>query len=174
MNKKFLLLAALIVIISFSAGVFTEILVPAGRVQLSTDLPAASAAVMDYLKSDALTVLAALIFSATVVLMPAVALLALGKTFSLGFSAAYILSCGADKAFGILLAALLPRGLFKIPAYMALICLSFQTARLIRANYLQPAHLRAALIPCLRGYLLCFLTLAASSILEAFLLQGVL
>lgn len=174
MNKKHVLLIALIVIFSFSAGVFTEILVPPGRFQLSTELPAAGAAVMDYLKSDALTVLAALIFSCTVVLMPAVALLALGKTFSLGFSAAYILSSGADKAFGILLAALLPRGLFKIPAYMALIFISFQTARLIKENYQQPAKLRHCLISCLRGYLLCFLALAVSSLLEAILLQGVL
>ncbi len=174
MNKNHVLIISLIVIISFSAGVFTEILVPSGRFQLSTDLPAAGTAILDYLKSDALTVLASLIFSCTVVLMPAVALLALGKTFSLGFSAAYILSCGADKAFGILLAALLPRGLFKIPAYMALIFLSVQTARLIRENFHQPSKLRGCLTSCLRGYLLCFLILAVSSILEAVLLQGVL
>ncbi len=174
MNKKSVILIALIIIISFSAGVFTEILVPPGRFQLSTQLPDAGTAVIDYLKSDALMVLAALIFSCTVVLMPAVALLTLGKTFSLGFSAAYILSSGTDKAFGILLAALLPRGLFKIPAYMALIFFSFQAARLIRENYQQPAKLRHCLPACLRGYLLCFLALAVSSLLEAILLQGVL
>lgn len=81
MNKNHVLIISLIVIISFSAGVFTEILVPSGRFQLSTDLPAAGTAILDYLRSDALTMLASLIFSCTVVLMPAVALLAWERPF---------------------------------------------------------------------------------------------
>ena len=90
MNKKYLLPAALIIVISFSAGIFTEILASPAHLQLSTDLPSLSAAISAYLKSDILTVLAAMIFACTVILMPAVAFLAIGKTFSLGFSAAYI------------------------------------------------------------------------------------
>lgn len=174
MNKKYLLPAALIIVISFSAGIFTEILASPAHLQLSTDLPSLSAAISAYLKSDILTVLAAMIFACTVILMPAVAFLAMGKTFSLGFSAAYILSSGTDKAFGILLAALLPRGMFKIPAYMALILIAYETARVVKENYQQPMKLRHNLFPCIRGYLFCFITLAVSSILEAVLLQSVL
>lgn len=106
--------------------------------------------------------------------MPVVALMAIGKTFSLGFSAAYILSSSGDQAFGILLAALLPRGIFKIPAYIALVIISYGTAKFVKRNYRNQAALQKGALPYLSNFLLCFLLMAISSILEVLLLQGVL
>lgn len=173
MNKNFVLFVSLFLIVSFSAGVFTEIVVPSEKMTISTDLPGLMASLIDYIKSDIITILAAMIFSALFFLMPLVVLMVIGKTFSLGFSAAYILSSFEEKGFSVVLAALLPRGLFKVPAYIALIIVSFETAKFVRKNYQNPQALKS-IKPHLINYLLCFLALMASSILETFLLQAVL
>ena len=104
--------------------------------------------------------------------MPLVPLLILGKTFSLGFSAAYILSSSAEQAFGIVISALVPRAVFKIPAYLAIVLTAAETASFIRSNYQNPPALAHGIKRHL--FILCFFILAASSILEACLLQGVL
>lgn len=173
MNKKFVFLASLFLIVSFSAGVFTEIVVPSDKMTISTELPGVMASLLDYIKSDAITILAAMIFSGLFFLMPLVILMVIGKTFSLGFSAAYILSSFEAKGVSVVLAALLPRALFKVPAYIALIIVSFETARFVRKNYQNPQALKG-IKRHLINYLLCFLALIVSSILETFLLQAVL
>ena len=174
MNKSFVLSASIIIIVSFSAGVFTEIITPSENLILSTQLPSIGNSILDCLKDDFPTVIAAIIFSLCVFSMPVVALMAIGKTFSLGFSAAYILSSSGDQAFGILLAALLPRGIFKIPAYIALVIISYGTAKFVKRNYRNQAALQKGALPYLSNFLLCFLLMAISSILEVLLLQGVL
>lgn len=174
MNKNFILSASVIIIISFSAGVFTEIISPSEELILSAQLPSVAASIWDYIKSDLLIITASVIFSACVFSMPVVPLMAVGKTFSLGFSAAYILSSSGENALGILFAALLPRGIFKIPAYIALVIVSYQTARFVKKNYRNQTALLKGAPACLRNFLLCFSVMAVSSILEVLLLQGVL
>ncbi len=174
MNKKFIFAASVILVVSFSAGIFTEIIAPSDHLTLAAELPSLTAGIRDYLRHDSLTVAAALIFSLCVFTMPAVALMAAGKTFSLGFSAAYLLSSCGDRGFAILFAALLPRGIFKIPAYIVLVILSYETAGFIRKNYRNRAALKKDVLRYLLKFLFCFLVMAASSILEVLLLQGVL
>ena len=173
MDKKFVFLASLFLIVSFSAGVFTEIAVPSEKMMISTELPGLAASLADYIKSDIITILAAMIFSALFFLMPLVILMVIGKTFSLGFTAAYILSSLEEKGFSLVIAALLPRGLFKLPAYIALIIVSYETAKFVRKNYHTPAALKG-IKPHLFHFLFCLAALIVSSILETFLLQIVL
>lgn len=174
MNKKFLFISSIILIICFSAGIFTAILTPSEKLNISDALPSLAVSIINYIKSDILTVLAALIFSGSVFFLPLVPLMIFAKTFSLGFSAAYILSSAGEGALGILLAALLPRAFFKIPAYIVLVILSLETASFVKHNHQSPAALKHGARSFLAGYLFCFLILAISSLLEAFLLQGVL
>ena len=174
MQKKLIFIPLLILLISFSAGIFTEIAVPAGDLFLSSKLPPVGASILDYAKNDLITVAASLFFSCSVFLLPLVPLMIIGKAFSLGFSAAYILSSSTEKAFGIVLCALLPRGIFKIPAYVALAVISADAARFVKQNYHHPAALKHGALLHLRRFLLCFLWLCASSVLEACFLQGVL
>ncbi len=174
MNRKLIPAALMILTISFSAGIFTEIAMPSDSVRISTDLPSVYASIFEYIKSDGLTVISSLIFSVSVFLVPLVPLLILSKTFSLGFSAAYILSSSAEKAFGIVIAALVPRALFKIPAYLAIALTAAETATFVRNNYQNPAALARGIKRHLLRFISCFFILAVSSVLEVCLLQGVL
>ena len=174
MQKKLVFIPLLILLISFSAGIFTEIAVPAGDLFLSSKLPSVGVSILDYIKNDLVTVAASMLFSCSVFLLPLVPLMVIGKAFSLGFSAAYLLSSSAEKAFGIVLCALLPRGIFKLPAYVALVIISAEAARFVKQNHHNPTALKHGTLLHLRRFLLCFLWLCASSVLEAFLLQGVL
>lgn len=174
MNKKIILIPLVILIISFSAGIFTEIAIPSESAAFAAELPSLRDTVFDYIKSDFLTVAAALIFAASVLLLPLVPLIVVGKVFSLGFSSAYILSSSAENALGIVMAALVPRGIFKIPAYMALVLVSAEAAVFIKNNYQNTQALKRGLPQHLIRFFLCFCVLACSSILEAFLLQAAL
>lgn len=174
MDKKLILIPLIILIASFSAGIFTEIAVPIESFRLPVQLPSVGASILEYIKSGVITTVAALIFSVSVFLLPLVPLMVIGKTFSLGFSAAYILSSSSEKAFGIVMAALVPRGIFKIPAYMALAMVSLEAAAFVKKNYQNPAALKHGGPAHLLRFLFCFLALAGSSVLEALLLQGVL
>ena len=72
------------------------------------------------------------------------------------------------------MAALLPRGIFKLPAYIALTLVSIDAAIFVKRHYQNPSALLHGMARHLVRFLLCFAALAASSVLEAFLLQGVL
>lgn len=173
MSQKISFIFLILLVISFSAGIFTEITItPAGAV--SSLLPAMVSGILNYIKNDIVTVAAAMIFSASVLLLPFVPLMVIGKVFSLGFSSAYILSSSSEKALGIIMAALLPRGIFKLPAYIALTLISIDMAIFIRNHYQNPQALLHGAPKHLLRFLFCFLALAASSILEVFLLKGVL
>lgn len=174
MHQKIFYLPLILLLASFVAGIFTQILVPAQAQSLPIQSPSVMESILAYLKSDILTVTAALVFSVSVFLLPLVPLMIIGKTFSLGFSAAYMLSSSAEKGLGIVMAALVPRGMFKLPAYIALAFISLKTASFIRRNYQNPSVLHAGGPSYLLRFFYCFLALAASSVLEALLLQGVL
>ncbi|MEE0741881.1 MAG: stage II sporulation protein M [Emergencia sp.] len=174
MSKKFIIFAAVLLIASFSSGIFTEIVISSEVLKIPAKLPGVIAVIFDYLKDDFLTTLAALLFSVSVFLMPLIPLMFIGKTFSLGYSAAYLLSSNAENAWGILFSALVPRGIFKIPAYIALVIVSFETARFMKNNYHSPNVLKRGMPKHLLRFLACFSLLAMSSILEAVLLKSVL
>lgn len=175
MNKKIMLISSVVLLISFSAGIFTEITVPAESLNLSAVLPDIGVGILSNIKSDFLTVLAVFLFSASVFFLPLVPLMIIGKTFSLGFSAAFILTTSKPPAsLSFLFFALLPRGMFKIPAYIALGIIGFDTAVFIKTNFRSPSALKRGLPALLKKFLLCFLLLAISSILEILLLQAVL
>lgn len=175
MNKKFLIFASVVLLVSFSAGIFTEITTPAENLNLAAAFPHPAAGIIANIKNDFFTVLAALLFSASVFLSPLIPLMMIGKTFSLGFSAAFILTATKPSAaLAFLFAALLPRGLFKIPAYIALGAAGFDTAVFVRRNFRSKTAMKREVTGILKKFILCFLVLAISSILEILLLQGVL
>ena len=95
MQKKMLIIPLMILVISFSAGIFTQIVIPIEGTSLTQNLPSVGTGIWDYLKNDIITVTAALLFSCSVFLLPLVPCIVVGKTFSLGFSAAYLLSSSA-------------------------------------------------------------------------------
>ncbi len=174
MNEKISFIFLTLLLISFSAGIFTEITITPADASIPSQLPAMVSGILDYIKNDIVTVCAAMIFSASVLLLPLVPLMVVGKTFSLGFSTAYILSSSSDKAFGIIMTALLPRGFFKLPAYIVLILISLDAACFIKNHYQNLPVLIHGAPQHLFRFSLCFLALVASSILEFFLLKGVL
>ena len=174
MNRKISFIFLMLLVIGFSAGIFTEITITPDGAAVSSQLPATVSGILDYIKNDMFTVMAAMIFSASVLLLPLVPLMVIGKVFSLGFSSAYILSSSSEKALGIIMAALLPRAIFKIPAYITLMLISIEAAVFIRNHYQNPPALLHGAPQHLLRFLFCFLALAASSILEFFLLKGVL
>lgn len=174
MNKKLIFFSIILLIVCFSAGIFTEIVTPLEKLSISAILPSPAIGIINYIKNDFFTVIAVMIFSGSVFFLPLVPLTLLGKTFSLGFSASYILSSAGENGLGILLTALLPRGMFKIPTYLALFILSLNTTALIKNNFRKPAVLKKGCVSMLINYLLCFLALALSSLLEVIFLQGVL
>lgn len=174
MSKKFIFFASILLIAGFSSGIFTEIVVSSQDLQLPSHLPGTVSVILDYLRDDFLTVLAALFCALSVFLTPLIPLLFLGKTFSLGYSAAYLLSANAENTRGILLAVLALRGICKIPVYLALVILAFETAGFVKNNYHSLPALKRGLSRRLIRFLLCFGLLSISSVPEAILLQIVL
>ena len=83
-----------------------------------------------------------------------------GQVFTLGFSAAYLLSAH-PQGFPILCAVLLPRCLIKLPAYIALALLSLETAKTRRRQKRQS-------LPW-QYFAICTGILMLSSLLEAVL-----
>ncbi len=174
MQKKMFIIPLMILIISFSAGIFTQIVIPIEGTSLTQDLPSVGTGILDYLKNDMITVCAALLFSCSVFLLPLVPCIVIGKTFSLGFSAAYLLASSAKNAFVLTSCVLLPRGLFKIPVYVALTIISIETAVFVKKNYQNPSALKHGMPRFLLQFLCCLACLICSSVLEAVLLLGVL
>ncbi len=161
MNKKLLCALGLLMMISLTTGIFTEIL-STDEAALSTETALLLPGFLNSIKKDAATVLACILLSVTIYLVPFVVALVMGKLFSIGYAAAWLLSA-AEKGHTILLAVLLPRCLLRLPVYMALIYFSFQTAGSIKES-------RRISLP-VKGYSICFGALAVFSLFEAFLLQ---
>lgn len=174
MNRKKIYLMAGLLLAVFTAGIFTEILMPDQNLKFPEALPSAGVAALDYIKDDMVVTFAFILFSFSRLLFPLACLMTLGKTFSLGFSAAYLLSSAAEAGPAMVFTALLPRGMFKLPAYLMLLSLSFETACLIKTHRQSHPALLYALKPVLSRFCLCFLLMAFSSIIEVILLQIVL
>lgn len=162
MDKKILILCSLLLMVSFCTGIFMEIIVP-DHISLSPDPPGFWISLWGTLKSDIFLVMLAVFFTLTIYLTPCMFILVVGKTFALGFSSAYLLSANTPGLW-ILLSILFTRALLKLPAYMALTIHSWQTAKQLKAA-------RRYSKKTVKPYLLCFLVLAVSSIIEVLLLQ---
>lgn len=163
MNKKFLLYLMLLLMISFSTGIFVEIATP-DTISLSTEPPGFWVSLWGNLKSDLFLLILVVFFTLTVYLMPCIIFLILCKTFSLGFSSAYLLSI-ENAGLGMVLSVIFPRALIKIPVYIALILLSWKTAR-------ESDHPRRNIRNTIKNYAFCLLALAVSSLIEVVLLQA--
>ena len=55
MQKKMFIIPLMILIISFSAGIFTQIVIPIEGTSLTQDLPSVGTGILDYLKNDMIT-----------------------------------------------------------------------------------------------------------------------
>ena len=159
MNKKIIFILSFILMVSFSAGVFVQ-LVTTEQVSLSAGDVSFVQGFWSGCKSDILMAACALVLSMTIYTMPFVMFLVTGQVFSLGFSAAWLLSAH-PQGLPIICAILLPRCLLKLPAYLALVLLSIKSAKLRRRQKRQRL--------CWQPYLICLITLMLSSLLEAVL-----
>lgn len=172
MNKSVLFSISILLMISFSTGIFVEIVTP-DHAAISTELPSFWESLWQNFKNDFFTVCVAAFFSFTVYLTPCVAILILCKTFSLGFSSAFLLS-SPEHGLDILLALLLPRAMLKVPAYILLFVISIDTARQIKTNRQKYAQRKSLLFYILKRKALCFLALLISSLTEVVLMQVML
>jgi hypothetical protein len=159
MNKKIIFILSFILMVSFSAGVFVQ-LVTTEQVSLSADDVSFIQGLWSGCKSDILMTACAMVLSVTVYTVPFLMLLVTGQVFTLGFSAAWLLSAH-PQGLPIVCTVLLPRCLIKLPAYLALILLSLQSAKSRRKQKRQKLFLQP--------YLICLAALMLSSLLEAVL-----
>ena len=142
MNKKIIFVLTFFIMISFSTGVFVQFLVP-DQVSLSAENISFWQGLWSGCKSDLVIVVIAFVLSMTVYTVPFVVLLITGQVFTLGFSAAYLLSVH-PQGLPIIFAVLLPRFLIKLPAYMGLTLWSFEAA----ASRRKQRHQRFGWQPC--------------------------
>ena len=145
--------------VSFSSGVFARFLTT-DQVSLSAEDITFWQGLLSGCKGDFRMAVIALALSFTIYTVPVLALYVTARVFSLGFSAAYLLSAH-PQGFHILCAVLLPRCLIKIPVYVALLILAFDTAKSNGAK----GHKKIVWQP----YALCMAVLMFSSLLEAVL-----
>lgn len=156
MNKKIIFF---LLMVSFSAGVFVEV-ITSDQLSFSTESVSFWHTFRAGCKSDLTVTIIALLFSLAAYTVPFTLLLILVQVFSLGFSAAYLMSAH-PQGLPILLAVLLPRCLLKLPVYIAFIMLAFDS---IKLRYKQKRQ-RKTLLP----YTVCLAILFFSSLLEAVL-----
>ena len=159
MNKKIICFLSFLLMVSFSAGVFVQFLVN-DPVSLSTKEISFWQGLCAGCKSDLAITALALLLSLAIYTVPFVLILIVAQVFTLGFSAAYLLA-SHPQGFPLVCAVLLPRCLFKLPAYMALILLSYETTRSRRSHTLQKQRWQP--------YIICTAVLMFSSLLEAVL-----
>lgn len=159
MNKKIIFVLSFLLMVSFSAGVFVQFLT-VDQVSLSSEDISFWGGLWSGCKSDVLLTGLVLLFSMTVYTLPLAMVLITAQVFSLGFTAAYLLAAH-PQGFPIVCAVLLPRCLIRLPLYIALVILSFQTALSRRKQKRQPILWQYYII-CLSGFL-------CSSLLEAVL-----
>ena len=159
MNKKIIFFLFFLLMVSFSAGVFVEV-ITSDQLSLSTESVSFWNTFQAGCKNDLTVTIIVLLFSLAAYTVPFTLLLILVQVFSLGFSAAYLMSVH-PQGLPILLAVLLPRCLLKLPVYVTYIVLSFNS---IKLRFKQSRQRKA-----LRPYAICLAVLIFSSLLEAFL-----
>ena len=159
MNKKIIFVLSILFMISFSAGVFLQF--PAsGQASLSAEDVSFWQGLWSGCRSDLILTCLALIFSASIYTVPFLVLIVTAQVFILGFSAAWLLATH-PQGLPIVFAVLLPRCLIKLPAYLALVLLSIETAK-----SRQKQKRQKTLWPF---YGICLAVLMLSSLLEAVL-----
>lgn len=159
MNKKIICILSFLLMVSFSAGVFVQFLVN-DPVSLSADNISFGQGLWTGCKSDLAIAVVSLVLSLAIYTVPFVFLLVAGQVFTLGVSAAYLLSVH-PQGLPIVCAVLLPRCLIKLPAYITLVLLSLETATAKRKH----KHQGFPWPP----YAICTGILMFSSLLEAVL-----
>lgn len=159
MNKKIVCFLFFLLMVSFSSGVFVE-LITNNQLSLSTESVSFWHTFRAGCKSDLTVTIIVLLFSMAAYTVPFTLLLILVQVFSLGFSAAYLMSAH-PQGLPILLAVLLPRCLLKLPVYVAFIMLAFDSIKLRYKQKRQKRHLQP--------YAICLVVLVFSSLLEAVL-----
>ncbi len=159
MNKKIIFFLSFLLMVSFTTGVFVQFLA-GDQVSLSAEDVSFWQGLWSGCKSDLAITAVVVLLSMSAYTVPFVVLLTTGQVFALGFSAAYLLAAH-PQGFPIVCAVLLPRCLIKLPAYMALILLSFETVKLRRKQ----SRKRFIWQP----YAVCTAALMFSSLLEAVL-----
>ena len=159
MNKKIICILSFLLMVSFSAGVFVQLLAN-DPVSLSANDISFWHGLWSGCKSDLAITATAFILSLAVYTTPFVYLLILAQVFTLGFSAAYLLSVH-PQGLPVIFAVLLPRCMIKLPVYIALVLLSFETAKARTRQKLQ--------VKTLRLYAASAALLMLSSLLEAVL-----
>ena len=127
MNKKIIFILSLLFMISFSTGIFAQI-ISTDQVSISQETLSFWNALFSSIKSDLITIVVTLLLSTSAYLLPCALLFMVGKVFALGFSAAYLLATH-PQGFSILCAVLLPRCLIRIPSYMALLLLALSIVK---------------------------------------------
>lgn len=172
MNYKILLFTSLILMISFSTGIFVEI-ASGNNVSISPELPSFWISFWGAVKSDLFMVLLSIFFTYTVYFLPCIGVFILCKTFSLGFSAAYLCML-PEQGHDILFAVLLPRTILKLPAYVALFMVSYKAAKQIKTARSRQYSYKNNLLEMIKAYLFCLILLAGSSLIEVLLVQAVL
>ena len=125
--KKYLIIISILLIISYTTGVFVEITIPQ-NMNLTPEMPSFSISLWRTVKNDFSTLFLAVFFSLTGWLFPFAAMLFVAKSFALGFSSAFLFSLPNTKA-AILLSILLPRIILKLPAYILLLYMSLELAK---------------------------------------------
>lgn len=172
MNKKFLCYIFIFLCLSFCTGVFVEVL-STETLSLKPETPSFFSSLFNYFKSDIFTAALCCFFSCTVILMPCVGLIIVEKTFSLGFSAAYLIS-SVDQGLPLLCLALLPRGIFKMPIYILLLLISFKTAKEIKRSKGRKSSKKQLYATIGKRYGFCAICFMVSSLIEVCLLQAIL
>ncbi len=173
MFKKENYFLCVFIIFCFSAGIFTEIAMPCDQCVLKDVLPPLISSLSDYIKNDILTVFVVMLFSASVFLFPVALFMLSAKIFSLGFTAAYLLSHMESTGKMLLFSVLFPRALFKIPAYIFLLYLGLKTLLFVKETAHHHSKIKS-LRPYIHGYIAAFAALVISSLIEVLLLHTVL
>ncbi|MBR3785595.1 MAG: stage II sporulation protein M [Firmicutes bacterium] len=159
MNKKIFLFLSFLLMVSFSAGVFVRFLAT-DQVSLSAEDITFWQGLWSGWKNDLTMTLAALLCSLSVYAMPFLILLVTAQTFTMGFSAAWLLA-SHPQGFLIVCTIFLPRCLIKLPAYLVLTLLSLENAKARSGQRRQKRSLQP--------HALCLVFLMFSSLLEAVL-----
>jgi len=159
MNKKNIFFLSFLLMVSFSAGVFIQFLA-SDPVSLSAEDVSFWQGLWSGCKSDLALIAFSLVLSTTFYAFPVILLLVNGQVFTLGFTAAYLLSTH-PQGFPVICAVLLPRCLIKLPACMALLLLSLENIKSRRKQKQQ--------WPVWQLYAVLAVVMMLSSLLEAVL-----
>ena len=170
--KKMLIIVSILLIISYTTGVFVEITVP-NSTSVSPEIPSFVSSFFRTVKDDISTLVLSVFFALTAWLFPCVVLFLLCKAFALGFSSAFLLS-GSSGGTNVLLSVLLPRAILKLPVYVLLFYLSFEITQYAKDGLCKHYTKKENLTYLASRIALGFIFLIISSLTEVVLMQIIL